>query len=72
MHPVLFELGAIKVYSYGVFIALGAIAGVWYMAVRGKSELGLTFDQANSLFLFIFAAAFVGGKLFLFFEDPSD
>jgi phosphatidylglycerol:prolipoprotein diacylglycerol transferase len=72
MYPVLFEIGSIKVYSYGCLIALGAIAGVWYMAVRGKKELGLTFDQANNLFLFIFVAAVVGGKLFLFFEDPSD
>lgn len=71
MHPVLFEIGSIKVHSYGCLIALGAIAGVWYMAVRGKNELGLTFDQANNLFLLIFVAAFVGGKLFLFFEDPS-
>ena len=71
MHPVVFEIGAIKIFSYGVLIAIGAIAGVWYMAVRGKKELGLTFEQANNLFLFIFVAAFVGGKLFLFFEDPS-
>lgn len=71
MYPVLFEIGSVKVYSYGCLIALGAIAGVWYMAARGKKELGLTFDQANSLFLVIFVAAFVGGKLFLFFEDPT-
>jgi phosphatidylglycerol---prolipoprotein diacylglyceryl transferase len=71
MHPVLFEIGGITVYSYGFLIALGAIAGVWYMAVQGKKEVGLTFDQANTLFLFIFIAAFVGGKFFLFFEDPS-
>ena len=71
MHPVLFEIGSITIYSYGLMIALGAIAGVAYMAIRGKKELGITFDQANSLFLFIFIAAFVGGKVFLFFEDPS-
>ncbi|MBL7858334.1 MAG: prolipoprotein diacylglyceryl transferase [Cyclobacteriaceae bacterium] len=71
MHPVLFELGGITVYSYGFMIAIGALAGVAYMTIQGKKEVGLTFDQANSLFLYIFIAAFVGGKLFLFFEDPS-
>lgn len=50
-------------------IAMGTIAGVAYMAIRGKKDVGLTFDQANSLFLFIFLAAFLGGKAFLFFED---
>jgi phosphatidylglycerol:prolipoprotein diacylglycerol transferase len=71
MHPILFELGSITVYSYGFMIALGAIAGVAYMAIQGKKEVGLTFDQANSLFLFIFISAFAGGKVFLLFEDAS-
>jgi len=71
MYPVLFHLGKFSVYSYGFMIALGAIAGVAYMAIRGKKELGLTLDQANSLFLYIFLAAFVGGKVFLLLEDPS-
>jgi phosphatidylglycerol:prolipoprotein diacylglycerol transferase len=71
MYPILFEVGGIPIYSYGFMIALGVIAGVSYMVIQGKKEVGLTFDQANTLFLLIFIAAFVGGKLFLFFEDPS-
>jgi phosphatidylglycerol:prolipoprotein diacylglycerol transferase len=71
MYPVLFEVGGISIYSYGFMIALGVIAAVSYMFFQGKKEVGLSFDQANSLFLLIFIAAFVGGKLFLFFEDPS-
>jgi phosphatidylglycerol---prolipoprotein diacylglyceryl transferase len=71
MYPMLFEFYGLNIYSYGFFIAVGAIAGVAYMAVRGKKDVGLTFDQANSLFLVIFLAAFVGGKFFLFFEDIS-
>ncbi len=71
MHPILFEIGGTVVYTYGFMIALGAIAGVWYMSVQGRKELGLTFDQANTLFLYIFLAALIGGKFFLFFEDPS-
>lgn len=31
----------------------------------------MTFDQANNLFLLIFIAALMGGKVFLFFENPS-
>src|SRR5688500_5419350 len=71
MHPVLFEIAGIKVYSYGFMIAIGAIAGVAYMVIQGRKEVALTFDQANTLFLCIFVAAFVGGKVFLFFEDAS-
>lgn len=71
MHPILFELGGVTVYSYGFMIALGVVAGVTYMALQGKKEVGLTFDQSNSLFLFIFISAFIGGKIFLIFESPS-
>ena len=70
MYPVLFEVAGITIHSYGFLIALGTIAGVAYMARQGKKEVGLTFDQANNLFLVIFIAALVGGKVFLFFEDP--
>jgi phosphatidylglycerol---prolipoprotein diacylglyceryl transferase len=69
MHPILFKVGEVSVYSYGFMIALGAMAGVAYMAIQGKRDAYLSFDQANSLFVFIFIAAFVGGKVFLFFED---
>lgn len=71
MHPVLFEIGSIKVYTYGFMIAIGVVSGVAYMALRGRKELGLTFDQANALFLYIFIAALIGGKFFLFFERPA-
>jgi len=71
MHPILFEIGSLKVYSYGFLIAIGAIAGVWYMTVEGKRRVGLSAEQANTLFLLIFIAAFVGGKAFLFFENPK-
>lgn len=71
MYPILFEAGSITIYSYGLMIALGIVAGVAYMVIQGRREVGLTFDQANSLFLYIFMAAFAGGKLFLFFENPS-
>jgi len=71
MYPVLFEVAGISLYSYGFMIALGAMAGVAYMAIQGKKDVDLTFDQANSLFLFICLAAFLGGKIFLIFEDPG-
>jgi phosphatidylglycerol:prolipoprotein diacylglycerol transferase len=71
MHPVLFEVGGITVYSYGFMIALGVIGGVTYMFFQGRKDVALTFDQANTLFLLIFIAAFVGGKVFLLLEEPS-
>ncbi len=71
MHPILFEIGSITVYTYGFCIALGALSGVIYLAWQGKKQFGLTYDQTNTLFLWLVAGGVVGGKLFLVFEDPA-
>lgn len=81
MHPVLFSvelpdfldfLGEyFTVYSYGFFIVVGAILGVTYVAIQSKKQFNLSFDKVNSLFLLLLISAFIGGKVFLFFEDPE-
>jgi phosphatidylglycerol:prolipoprotein diacylglycerol transferase len=71
MHPILFKAGSVTVYTYGFFIAFGAILGGLYMWRQGKKEFGLTFDQANTLFVLLIIAGVVGGKLFILFERPA-
>ncbi|MCU0358247.1 MAG: prolipoprotein diacylglyceryl transferase [Cyclobacteriaceae bacterium] len=70
MHPVLFKIGSITLYTYGFMIAVGIVFGVTYLTRRGRKELRITFDQVNNLFLLVFLAAVIGGKVFLFFESP--
>lgn len=70
MHPVLFEIGSVTIYTYGFFIAVGATLGFIYMARQGKQEFGMTFDQSNTLFIILVVSAVVGGKLLFFFESP--
>jgi len=71
MHPVLFRVGSIEFYTYGFFIAAGAVLGTFFMWWQGKRRYALTFDQANSLFLLLLLAGIVGGKVFVIFENPS-
>ena len=40
MHPILFQLGAITIYTYGVLVATGVILGLWY-ARRQAARAGL-------------------------------
>ena len=71
MHPVLFEIGGVTIYTYGFMIALGAVLAFTYMARQSKREFGVTFDQSNNLFILLLVAGVVGGKLFMIFENPS-
>jgi phosphatidylglycerol:prolipoprotein diacylglycerol transferase len=71
MHPILFKLGSLTIYTYGACIALGAILGFSYMTWQGKKQYGFTFDQANTLFILLVTASIIGGKFFLIFENPS-
>jgi phosphatidylglycerol---prolipoprotein diacylglyceryl transferase len=71
MHPILFKVGSFTFYTYGLFIALGAVLGGLYMWWQGKKQFGLTFDQANTLFVLLIVAGVVGGKAFVLFENPA-
>lgn len=81
MEPILFEIplpdflnflgDKFTVYSYGFFIVIGAIAAVTYLSFEGKKEFNLSFDTVNNLFIILLIAAFVGGKVFMIFENPS-
>lgn len=58
----------ITVYSYGLMIALGILAA-FYVGLRLTKKFGMDADKLSSLFIWGIIAAFVGGKLFYFFED---
>ena len=58
----------ITLHSYGLMIALGIVAAFYIVAKKAK-KFGLNADDVSSLFIWVILAAFVGGKLFFFFED---
>lgn len=81
MHPVLFEFDTpqwlkgvlpahMVIYSYGFFIALGIMASFMFMLPRLK-KYGINADTLSNLYLWSIVAAFVGGKLFFYLEDPG-
>ena len=62
MRAVLFEIGPITVYSYGVMLAVGVIAAV-LMAEHRAPKLGLDKDQIFSLGIWCAVGGFLGAKL---------
>ncbi len=82
MHPVLFQFNTpeflqkffpdqITIYSYGALIALGTILGAIYTGIQAKRELGVAYHVTNNMLLLILITAFLGGKLFFYFENPA-
>jgi phosphatidylglycerol:prolipoprotein diacylglycerol transferase len=58
MYPILFQLGPITIYSFGVFMALAALSAVWVVHSELKRR-GYDPELASSM---IFAAA-IGGLI---------
>lgn len=75
MHPVLFSFdlgnGPINIHTYGIMIALGALFGYLYAAMYAKKELGIEPEIIQGLARTIIIAAFVGGKVLFYLEDPG-
>lgn len=82
MHPILFKIPLpsflqgflppeLIVYSYGALIFIGAVLASTYLIRQLKLKFNLKTDDGLNLVIGIIISAIVGGKAFLFFEDPS-
>jgi len=82
MHPVLFRLklphflhGILSdyftIYTYGFLIAVGIVLAYIYTTWQARKQLGLKSDVITNMTIVIMIAAFIGGKIFFYFEDPS-
>lgn len=56
--------------SYGLCIGIGIIAAYFIIYYKTKFK-GINKDNLSELFLWCFLAAFIGGKLLFYLEDPS-
>jgi phosphatidylglycerol---prolipoprotein diacylglyceryl transferase len=82
MHPIFFEFSTpdfltgllpetVTIYTYGFLIACGALGGFAYTAYQAKKQFNTSMETVQTLVILIIAAAVVGGKFFMIFEDPK-
>lgn len=64
MHPILLDLGSIKLYTYGLFLALGFMAAVWFS--KRNAKFYNTSDQVISDLFFVILLSAVVGARFLY------
>lgn len=68
MYPVLFELGPIKIYSFGLMMGLAFIAAN-YLLVSEFKRRRMPDEMAGTITLIALIAGVVGSKLFSVFEN---
>lgn len=68
MHPVLFHLGGITIYTYGVLVAAGVVLGLWY-ARRQARPAGLDPEKVWNMGIYCVLIALLLAKISLVFSD---
>ena len=63
MHPILFEFGPLKLYTYGLLVALGFAAGLW-VGTREARRYGVDPKRFQDLAFAILLSAVAGARLF--------
>ncbi len=71
MHPELITIGNFTLHTYGFMIMIGALMGYLFMARMARKELNIDPDKIQTIAIYVILAAFIGGKLFFYFEKPS-
>ena len=70
MHPKLFELGPVALHTYGLFLAVAFVAGIWITS-RNARRSGVSADAVWNLGLVVLCATLVGAKLLMVIADFS-
>ncbi|MEW5735225.1 MAG: prolipoprotein diacylglyceryl transferase [Thermodesulfobacteriota bacterium] len=62
MHPILFRIGPLTIHSYGTFLAIGFLAGIW-VAVKEAERKGLSPDKILDLGFTCLVSAVVASRI---------
>lgn len=71
MKPILFEIGPVTVYGYGLMIALGIIIGL-FIASRRAEKAGLIGDVVFDMILYGVIVGFIGAKFTFILTELRD
>ena len=70
MYPTLLHFGKITIYTYGFFLALGFLAGIFLAKTEAK-RVGEDPDKILDLAFYILIAAIVGSRIFFVATNPK-
>ena len=70
MHPILFKLGPITIYTYGVMVALGIFFGSLILVKLAEKE-GIKKEDITDTAFWSVVAGLIGARLFFFLYNPE-
>ncbi len=70
MHPILFKIGPITIYTYGVMVALGIFFGSLVLVKLSERE-GIRREDVVDIAFWSIVAGFIGARLFFFLYNPE-
>ncbi len=70
MRPILFEIGVVAVYSYGVFFLLGMVTWLGLMTYEARRR-GRPWDEVGPVVLATFVGMMVGSRVTQVFIEPE-
>ena len=62
MHPILFEFGFLKIFTYGLMVATGFLFAILFASSKAKEE-GLDPQKILDLCFYVMISALVGARL---------
>lgn len=71
MHPILFKIGSLTLYTYGLFVGLGFLTAVLVSSHRGK-KYNIKPEQMSDLFFIILVFAITGARVLYVVINFSD
>ena len=79
MHPILFKIGPVTIYSYGVMVALGFLTATYLIIKELRKNPIIKIDQAMDLTLFALIFGILGARLLhvvlnirFYIKEPGD
>jgi phosphatidylglycerol:prolipoprotein diacylglycerol transferase len=63
MHPILFQIGPLTIYSYGVMLALAVVVCSWLLSNDAK-KFGISRDVVFDFIFWITAGGIIGARIF--------
>ena len=71
MHPILFKIGPITIYTYGVFLVIALLVAMWIIMLESK-RIGLDPNKMMDIYFYSIIGGLVGSRIFyvfLFWKD---